>query len=61
MPDASLVDPFYACAGRSDQSGSRNMTRTTATVLALLALAGCGVTRDQLKQATYDCRDRNFD
>ena len=37
------------------------MKRIAAACLALATLAGCGVTRDQLKQATYDCRDRNYD
>ncbi len=37
------------------------MKRIAAACLALATLAGCGATRDQLKQATYDCRDRNYD
>src|SRR5262245_33101357 len=37
------------------------MERIAATCTVLLVLVGCGTTQDQLKQAVYDCRDRNYD
>ena len=37
------------------------MMRIALALLAVVLSAGCGPNRDQLKQAGWDCRERNYD